>query len=99
MKKTSYKNAAKFFKQLEKDLLLKTKTRNGGEVIIIDINWGHEGAKNFTPYKLPEAPKDDKKSGNTEGTAGISNEGPMKVVELFRPNGKAMNIFSVVGAG
>lgn len=97
MKKTSYKNAAKFLKQLEKDLLLKTKTRNGGEVVVMDINWDHQDAKHFIPYKLPEAPKEDKKGASGGGAAG--NEGPMKVVELFRPNGKAMGIFSAVGVG
>lgn len=96
MKKTSYKNAAKFFKQLEKDQLLKTKTRNGGEVVVMDINWDHQDTKSFTPYKLPEAPEKGSSGGEVTSTG---NEGPQKVVELFRPNGKAMNIFSAVGAG
>lgn len=100
MKKTSYKNAAKFLKLLEKDFLLKTKTRNGGEVVVMEINWDHEGAKNFTAYRLPEAPKEDKiASSSSGGVAGVTNEGSMKVVELFRPNGKAMSFFSAVDAG
>lgn len=100
MKKTSYKNAAKFLKLLEKDLLLKIKTRNGGEVVVMEINWDHEGAKDFTPYQLPSVPKEDKKvSSSSNGAVGVISEGPMKVVELFRPNGKAMSFFSAVGAG
>lgn len=100
MKKTSHKNAAKFLKLLEKDSLLKTKTRNGGEVVVMEINWGHEGAKNFTAYQLPEAPKEDKTtSSSSGGVTTAANEGSMKVVELFRPNGKAMSFFSAVGAG
>lgn len=99
MKKTSYKNAAKFLKMLEKDLLLKTKTRNGGEVVVMEINWEHEGAKNFTTYQLPEAPKEDKKISSSSGATSVTNEGSVKVVELFRPNGKAMSFFSAVGAG
>lgn len=99
MKKTSYKNAAKFLKILEKDLLLKTKTRNGGEVVVMEINWDHEGAKNFTTYQLPDVPKEDKKISSSSGITGETNEGSVKVVELFRPNGKAMSFFSAVGAG
>ncbi|KAH0612194.1 uncharacterized protein H6S33_010246 [Morchella sextelata] len=97
IKKTSHKNAAKFFKQLEKDQLIKTKTRNGGEVVVMDINWDHPEAKTFKPYKLPEAPKEDKKGPDAASVA--RNEGLIKVVELYRPNGKAINIFSAVGAG
>lgn len=99
MKKTSYKNAAKFLKLLEKDFLLKTKTRNGGEVVVMEINWDHEGAKKFTAYQLPEAPKEEKTASSSGGVAGATNRGSMKVVELFRPNGKAMSFFSAVGAG
>lgn len=100
MKKTSYKNAAKFLKLLEKDLLIKTKTRNGGEVVVMEINWDHEGAKNFKVYQLPEAPKEDNKaSDSSSGVTRTTNEGSMKVLELFRPYGKTMSFFSAVGAG
>jgi translation initiation factor 2D len=65
--------------------------------VVMDINWDHPEAKTFKPYKLPEAPKEDKKGPDAASVA--RNEGLIKVVELYRPNGKAINIFSAVGAG
>lgn len=64
--------------------------------MVIDINWDHPEAKKFETYKLPEAPKDDKKGSDA---SAARDGGLVKVVELYRPNGKAVNIFSAVGAG
>ncbi|KAJ9617272.1 hypothetical protein H2200_000993 [Cladophialophora chaetospira] len=54
IKKTSWKNAKKFIKYLEKQLLLKSKDRNGGETVILDVDFNDNRIKNFTPYTLPK---------------------------------------------
>lgn len=95
LKKSSHKSAAKFLKSLDKELLVKIKNRNGGEVIVLDVNWESDVVAAFEPYPLPEAPK-EKKGPASEGPQGSS--GILKVVELFRPNGKAVAIFQAAGA-
>jgi translation initiation factor 2D len=66
IKKTSWKNTKKFIKYLEKQVLVKSKDRNGGETVILDADFDDERVKTFTPYKLPK-PK-------TQSSAGIADE-------------------------
>ncbi|KAI0470043.1 hypothetical protein GGR56DRAFT_150539 [Xylariaceae sp. FL0804] len=53
IKKTSWKNAKKFIKHLDKKGLVKSKDRNGGETVILDIDFDDEQVTAFRPYKLP----------------------------------------------
>ncbi|KAJ9661649.1 hypothetical protein H2198_001825 [Neophaeococcomyces mojaviensis] len=54
IKKTSWKNAKKFIKHLDKAVLVKSKDRNGGETVILDIDFNDQKIKNFQPYPLPK---------------------------------------------
>ncbi|ORY70936.1 uncharacterized protein BCR38DRAFT_415523 [Pseudomassariella vexata] len=74
IKKTSWKNAKKFIKQLDKEKLLKSKDRNGGETVIVDMDFDDHQVTRFTPYKLP-TPKAVSKAGN-EGNGGDSSSDP-----------------------
>jgi translation initiation factor 2D len=65
IKKTSWKNIKKFVKFAEKERLLKSKDRNGGETVIIDIQFESPAFINFVPYRLP--PKKGQATGHTIG--------------------------------
>ena len=53
IKKTSWKNAKKFIKALDKQKLLKSKDRDGGETVVVDIDFDSPSVQSFVPYKLP----------------------------------------------
>ncbi|KAI5787062.1 hypothetical protein EDC01DRAFT_660425 [Geopyxis carbonaria] len=93
IKKTSWKNVAKFLKYLEKEGLIKTKTRGGGEIIVLKIIWDFGAIQTFQPYRLPEISKvsimpalESSKEGNR-----------MAINSLYRPNGKAIKFFEAAG--
>ena len=65
IKKTSWKNTKKFIKHLDKQGLVKAKDRNGGETIILDIDFEDARIKQFVPYKLPE-PKINENAKQTD---------------------------------
>ena len=94
LKKSSSKNAAKFLKQLEKEKLIKTKTRNGGEIVVLSVDPTSEAVQKFRRYRLPTAPK--------EVSAGDSANAPapggIQVNALYRPNGKALKFFEAINA-
>lgn len=54
IKKTSWKNVKKFIKALDKVKIVKSKDRDGGECVILDIDFGDVQVTNFKPYKLPK---------------------------------------------
>lgn len=73
IKKTSWKNTKKFIKHLEKEKLCISKDRNGGETVILDIDFNDQQLKNFVPYRLPKQKSaNDKAKGaaSTSTTAG-----------------------------
>ncbi|KAL8956796.1 MAG: hypothetical protein Q9193_005775, partial [Seirophora villosa] len=76
IKKTSWKNAKKFIKALEKAQLLKSKDRDGGECVVLDIDFEDPTITGFVPYKLPKKDTAGAESGGGGGgkaaTAGIS---------------------------
>lgn len=53
IKKSSWKNVKKFIKHLDKSGLVKSKDRNGGETVILDINFDDQRISTFVPYRLP----------------------------------------------
>lgn len=67
IKKTSWKNAKKFIKALDKRKILKSKDRDGGETVVLDINFDEPAIMNFVPYKLP---KKNTSGGDTGGGSG-----------------------------
>jgi translation initiation factor 2D len=86
IKKTSWKNTKKFIKQLDKEVLVKSKDRNGGETVILDIDFDDPKVKDFTPYRLPKpkATAIDSTSTSNSGT------GPqlLQLVTMYKPSPK-----------
>ncbi|KAI5301385.1 hypothetical protein KEM56_001784 [Ascosphaera pollenicola] len=54
IKRTSWKTVKKFIKHLHKQKLVHSKDRNGGETVILDIDFSHPLVKEFVPYKIPK---------------------------------------------
>ena len=54
IKKTSWKNVRKFIKALDKQQLLKSKDRDGGETVVLDIDFNDLAVTNFVQYRLPK---------------------------------------------
>lgn len=77
IKKTSWKNAKKLIKHLEKAKLLKSKDRNGGETVILDISFDDAQIAGFKPYPLPK-PKVNLESQKQEQsqTSGVTSGDP-----------------------
>lgn len=71
IKKTSWKNAKKYIKHLDKSGLVKSKDRNGGETVILGVDFDHQQIVTFVPYKLPSPKADDAK----QSTAGSATDG------------------------
>lgn len=71
IKKTSWKNAKKFIKHLDKLGLVKSKDRNGGETVILDIDFDDELVTGFRPYNLPKP----KPAGSEQAKAGEHSSG------------------------
>ena len=76
IKKTSWKNAKKFIKALDKAKLIKSKDRDGGECVVLDIDFDDQAFTSFVPYKLPKKDTPGAESGGGGGgkaiVAGIS---------------------------
>lgn len=105
IKKSSFKNIKKFIKSLDKSRLVKSKDRDGNEVVIIDIDFTDPTFKEFKPYRLP---KKETAGGTSLGrgdkaTTGLSGDDTsigqkLKKVELFRPKEKLAPLFSTASA-
>lgn len=72
IKKTSWKNAKKYIKHLDKSGLVKSKDRNGGETVILGIDFEHQQITTFVPYRLPSPKTSDAK----QPAAGSSTDAP-----------------------
>lgn len=70
IKKTSWKNAKKYIKHLDKSGLVKSKDRNGGETVILGVDFDDQQIVGFVPYKLPSPKTADVK----QSTAGSSTD-------------------------
>ena len=101
IKKTSWKNAKKFIKALDKQKLLKSKDRDGGECVVLDIDFDHPAVTSFVPYKLPKKETQGADSGGGGGgkpvVAGASSDGSvgqrLKMLNLYRPKEQLSPIF------
>jgi translation initiation factor 2D len=69
IKKTSWKNAKKFIKHLDKTRLLKSKDRSGGETVILDIDFDDAQVTNFRTYTLPKAKPASSEAGQARNSA------------------------------
>lgn len=107
IKKTSWKNARKFIKALDKAKIARSKDRDGGECVILDIDFEHAQVTSFAPYKLPK--KDTpgaESSGGGGGNAIAAGSSPnddsigqqLKLINLLRPKSQLAPIFEASSA-
>ena len=110
IKKTSWKSAKKFIKALEKERLLKSKDRNGGETVIQDVDFGDPAISTFKPYGLPRKNTAAPESGSNSGCSGggeraatsatsINDESvgqQLKKLSLLKPKEKLAPVFNSV---
>ena len=88
IKKTSWKTVKKFIKTLAKEQLLKAKERQGGEMVIMDIDFEDQAFINFYPYPLP---KKEAASGSTVTSTEVSSHDEsigqtLKRLTLLKPH-------------
>ena len=87
IKKTSWKNAKKFIKALDKAKILKSKDRDGGECVVLDIDFEDQSVVTFQPYKLP------KKSDPTSDPKDTSLSQNIQIIILYKPKESVARIF------
>lgn len=96
VKKTSWKNTRKFIKHLDKQALVKSKDRSGGETVIFSIDFDDQQVLEFTPYRLPKPREGNgggadiqsaSKAGNTPSSEPSLNRN-IKLQPLIRPSPK-----------
>lgn len=103
MKKTSWKSARKFVKALDKRQLLKSKDRDGGETVILDIDFDDRAFTDFVPYKLPKKDAATGFEGGESGKTDLSTNDEsigqhLGVLQLFKPKEQLSPIFEASNA-
>ena len=103
IKKTSYKNIKKFIKSLDKQKIIKSKDRDGNEVVILDIDFDDAAILDFKPYRLP---KKETAAGSSagRGTTANSTTNPssadssigqkLALLTLYKPKEKLSDLFT-----
>ncbi|KAI0586457.1 Eukaryotic translation initiation factor SUI1 family protein [Pyrenophora tritici-repentis] len=98
IKKTSWKNLRKFVKYLDKQKILKSKDRDGNEVVIQDIDFKDPQIQSFVPYRLPKKDAPAASSTNGKPAAPLSAESSvgqkLKLVSVLRPKEKLAPILA-----
>lgn len=88
---------------MDKEKLLRSKDRNGGETVVMDINFEDRSITDFIPYKLPK-----KDTTSPDSSGGIASKDPtgnnpsnddsigqtLKQLILFRPKDKLAPVFA-----
>lgn len=107
IKKTSWKTARKFIKALDKAKIAKSKDRDGGECVMLEIDFDHAQVTSFKPYKLPkkDTPGADSGGGGA-GKATGADSSPnddsigqqLKLINLLRPKSQLAPIFEASNA-
>ncbi|KAM0396719.1 hypothetical protein ACHAQC_004229 [Fusarium culmorum] len=94
IKKTSWKNVKKFIKELHKQKLVLAKDRNGGETVILDIDFDDAQISGFRPYRLPTPKAPAAEGGASTGDAGQSSNNSassgqkINIQFVYRPSSK-----------
>jgi translation initiation factor 2D len=90
IKKTSWKNVKKFIKHLDRQVLVKSKDRNGGETVILDVDFDDAQITNFAPYKLPKpkAPEGAPDSSTPNTGADPSLNQTLNLLTYYRASSK-----------
>lgn len=98
IKKTSWKNLRKFVKYLDKQLIVKSKDRDGHEVVILDIDFKDRQLQSFAPYRLPKKDIPTPTSASGKPAAPLSAESSvgqkLKLVSVLRPKEKVAPILA-----
>lgn len=106
IKKTSWKNIKKFIRSLDKEMIIKSKERDGNEVVVFDIDFDDRHILNFEPYRIPKketaAGTSLGRGGNateTIDTGGDSSVGQkLKNQTLYKPKDKLEPLFEPASA-
>ena len=107
IKKTSWKNAKKFIKTLDKEKLLKSKDRDGGETVVLDIDFDDPAITTFAPYNLPKKSTTGADTGGGGGGKAIaagnlfgddSIRQRLNKINLYRPKEQLSPIFEASNA-
>ncbi|KAL8927878.1 MAG: hypothetical protein Q9172_001178 [Xanthocarpia lactea] len=98
IKKTSWKNAKKFIKAFDKARILKSKDRDGGECVVVDIDFEDPAITNFVPYKLPKKETAGVESGTKAATAGTSPSDnsigqKLSQIKVYKPKEQLAPVF------
>lgn len=99
IKKSSWKNIKKFIKYLDKQHVVKSKDRDGNEVVILDIDFSDEQIEGFTPYRLPKkdtpsatsAPSGKPSAPLDAADSSIGQK--IKILSVLRPKEKLAPLF------
>ena len=98
LKKTSWKNIKKFIKALDKEVLLKSKERNGGETVVLDVDFDDPAIVNFVPFRLP---KKENLANNASANDDLSSSGAdpsinqtLKRLQLLKPKERIAPLFA-----
>ena len=98
LKKTSWKNVKKFIKSLDKEVLLKSKERNGGETVVLDVDFADSAIAKFVPYRLPKKESSSTGAGaNAESSstnADSSINQTLKRIQLLKPKERIAPLFT-----
>lgn len=106
IKKTSWKNIKKFIRSLDKEMIIKSKERDGNEVVVFDIDFDDRHILNFEPYNLP---KKETVAGTSLGRGGKATETidaggdssvgqKLKIQTLYKPKDKLEPLFKPAAA-
>ncbi|KAL9044353.1 MAG: hypothetical protein Q9214_002503 [Letrouitia sp. 1 TL-2023] len=102
IKKTSWKNVKKFIKAFDKAKILKSKERDGGECVVLDVDFEDPAITNFVPYKLPKKENASvESSGPSRSNITASNSSSkddtigqkLSLISLYRPKDSVYPIF------
>lgn len=101
IKKTSWKNVKKFIKALDKQNLIKSKDRNGGETVILDADFEDRAVLEFVPYRLPKKAKapEASEAQTLDISAKDSSVGQkLKGIQLYQPRSNLLPLFAPANA-
>ena len=97
----------KFIKALDKEKIVKSKDRDGGECVVLDIDFDNVQITSFVPYKLPKKDTPGADSGGGGGGKAVAAGRPLnddsvgqqlKVISSLRPKSQLAPIFEASSA-
>ncbi|OLL22236.1 Translation machinery-associated protein 64 [Neolecta irregularis DAH-3] len=92
LKKSSWKKAQKFLKEMSKEGFLTIRER-GGEVVITSMNLSNPQVMQFELYDLPTV----RKAKRDEETTTKKTGEMIEIRQLWKPTGKVSAVFEAVG--